>query len=76
MERELQNLLHNIAWIRREKGLSKKKMAKILGIGIRTLNKIENGEVPNRLGANSIINIYRAFGIPPKALFEQRIGME
>lgn len=75
MERELQNLLHNIVWIRHKNGITKKKMAKILGISMKSLNRIENGEMPSRLGASTVINIYRTFGIKPKTLFEQRMGL-
>ena len=43
-------------------------MSELLGIGIKSLNKIEKGEVPPRLSANVIFNIWRYFHIRPKDL--------
>ena len=47
--KENQVLLQNLAQLRRHYGLSKAKMAKILGIGIASWNTIENGILPKRL---------------------------
>ena len=44
--KEIEYFCHNIAFLRKSHGLSKKEMAKILGIGIWSLNKIERGELP------------------------------
>ena len=71
-EREEQNFLHNIAWLRKYYGLSKKRMAEVLGIGAGTLNKIENGEMPPRLGAGIFLRIYHNFGIRPSDLTVRR----
>ena len=72
-EREEQNFLHNIAWLRKHHGLSKKRMAEVLGVGVGSLNKIENGEMPSRLGVRVFLRIYAYFGIRPKDLTEQRL---
>ena len=72
-ERKEQNFLHNIAWLHKHHGLSKKRMAEVLGIGVGSLNKIENGEMPPRLGAGVFLRIYAYFGIRPKDLTEQRL---
>ncbi len=68
---ELDNVLDNIKWLRRNNNISKKQMAKILGIGLKTLNKIEDGEMPPRLGAGILCNISKHFGISSYKLFEQ-----
>ncbi len=56
-KREEENFLYNVLWLRKHYGFSKNKMAKILEIGIGSLNKIESGEMPPRLSAKTIINI-------------------
>ncbi len=61
--------MFNVVWLRKEYGLSKKKMAKILGISAGTLNKIEKGELPPRLSVEIVFNIYNYFGILPKNQF-------
>ncbi|MBO5323027.1 MAG: helix-turn-helix transcriptional regulator [Oscillospiraceae bacterium] len=61
--------LHNVAWLRRHYGISKKRMAKLLGIGLWSLNKIEKGEIPPRLDVSIIFAISRQFSIPPAELF-------
>ena len=72
-DREEQNFLHNIAWLRKQHGLSKKRMAELLGIGVGSLNKIENGEMPPCLGVRVFLRIYAYFGIRPKDLTEHRL---
>lgn len=70
---EIKNLANNIVRIRKEYGLSKKEMAKILGISIESLRKIEKGEIPLKMSVEVIFEIYDYFGITPKELFESRI---
>ena len=72
-DKEITNLLYNIKWLRKRDKLSKKQMARILGIGMVSMNKIEKGKVPYRLGANVIIAVYQHFGILPTVLFEKRL---
>ena len=76
MERDedIQVFLRNITLLRKSRGLSKKEMAKKLRIGVWSLNKIERGELPPRLGADVFLAVYRNFGIYPSALFDPRMG--
>lgn len=69
-------LLHNICWLRKRYGLSKREMAKRLGIGLWTLNKIEKGELPPRLHCDIIFAAHRNFGIPCDDLLDKRVGCE
>ena len=69
---EIENLLNNIAWLRKRHGFSKKKMAKLLGIGVGTLNQIERTELPPRLGTEVLFRIQEHFGIHPKDLLAER----
>lgn len=55
----------NIAWLRKHHGISKKRMAQIMGIGVASLNKIEQGELPPRISANIFFHIHRHFNITP-----------
>lgn len=71
---ELQNLIYNIAWLRREHRISKKEMALLLGVGMVNMNKIEKGEVPRRLGASSVIALCQRFGVLSSDLFAKKFG--
>ena len=70
---EFDTLLHNIRKLRKHNNLSKKQMASIMEVSIKTLNRIENGEMPPRLGANSIYNICVYFKVRSSTLFESHI---
>ena len=59
------NFVHNVTWLRESNGLSKKEMASILKIGMKTLERIENGELPKRLSVNIFFRIWKHFGIHP-----------
>ena len=59
----------NIKKLREKNGLSEKEMAKILGIGAISLEKIEQGIIPYRTGVKLIFNISQHFGIEPHKLF-------
>lgn len=72
-EQQIKIFLENIVYLRKHYGLSKKKMAKILQIGVGSLNKIERGELPERLGVDVILHMEDYFRIPAKDLF-QKIG--
>lgn len=68
-ENEIDNFLGNIAYLRKQNKLSKRKMAQMLGISVKCLNGIENGELPPNIGVNVIFNIEKNFGVSPKKLF-------
>lgn len=67
----IENFSKNVKAIRAKNNISKKEMAKILGIGIGSLSKIENGILPPKLEANILIKIYYKFGILPSKLFSK-----
>lgn len=68
-EREINNMIKNIIQIRKDYGLSKKQMAEIMGISVRSFNKIENGEIPPKMKVDVLFNIQDYFGITPPKLF-------
>lgn len=71
---EIHILSHNIAWLRKTHGLSKRKMAQIMGIGVGTLNALEGGSLPPRLGVSALYAIYDYFGIKPSVFLIQKLG--
>lgn len=60
---ERNNLSQNIIWLRNHYELSKRDMMKIMGIGAKTLDRIENGELPKRLKASALIRLCERFDI-------------
>ena len=70
---QFKNLCHNIVWLRRSHGLSRKKMSALLGIGLWSLTQLERGQIPPRLSIELIFEISRTFHIPPYRLFASRL---
>ncbi len=68
-QREIKNLSHNIKQLRHSHNLSKKSMAKIMGIGIGSLNKLESGILPPRADVQCLLNLNKHFGISISELF-------
>lgn len=66
--------LHNVIWLRKHYGLSKKEMAKKLGISVWMLNKIEKGELPPRLAIDVLFCIYKEFGVFMSDIVTVRLG--
>ncbi len=52
-----ENFTHNITYLRKTLGLSKSSMAKLLHISVKSLDKIERGEVPENLSADILMSI-------------------
>ena len=57
-------LTENIKNIRLYYGISKKKMAQLLGIGVKSLRRIKMGDIPPRLSVEILFKIKKHFGIP------------
>ena len=70
IEKEMLIFCENVREIRLKNNLSKKEMAKILGIGVGSLNLIEKGIIPERLSAEVIVNICINFKVSASSLFE------
>ena len=71
---QLENFLYNIAFLRKYYGYPKTKMSKILGIGTKTLSKIESGILPPRLDAKVFLKTKIHFGISVNIMFLKRIS--
>ena len=71
-ENDIRIFCENIRNLRNEEKLSKTRMAKILGISIKTLTQIENGIVPNRVTCRLLFRIYDNFKILPSEIMTKR----
>lgn len=67
-DRELDIFMKNIVWLRKKNELTKKEMAKILGISVCSLNKIEKGVFPPRTKVDIVVAIHCRFGIGPSEM--------
>lgn len=61
--------LDNIMFLRKENGISLKKMAQIMKISVNTLRKIEFGVLPKRLNAEVLLLLSDYFDISIDGLF-------
>ena len=66
--------LYNVIWLRKHYGLSKKEMAKKLGISVWMLNKIERGELPPNLKIDVLFCIRKEFGVFMLDVLSVRLG--
>ena len=73
IEQEKNIFCENIKQLRLRNRLSKKEMAKILNVGIKTINVIESGTIPKRLTVKILIIIQDRFSITPSSLFSSLI---
>lgn len=69
-----ENFCDNVIWLRKQYGISKRRMAELMGVGIWTLNKIERGEVPPRADVSIFWNIHKRFGISPAEQLCGKLG--
>lgn len=65
---------HNIRWLRRRYGLSRRKMAQVLEIGRWSLDKLERGEIPPRMTVDILFAVQKNFGVSPSDQLSQRLG--
>ena len=56
-EEEIKQLCANIRYLRERAGLSKTRMAKIMGVTTATLTKIEEGTLPRRTGVKVLLRL-------------------
>ena len=68
-----ENLSYNVIWLRERHNLSKREMAKIMGIGVDMLNRIEGGELPRRLKASAVLNLSEYFQISTDEILHSKL---
>ncbi|MBE6536923.1 MAG: helix-turn-helix transcriptional regulator [Ruminococcaceae bacterium] len=62
-EMQINSFCKNISALRARYRISKKEMAKILGIGIGSLNKLEKGIIPTRMSCTVLFRVGKFFDI-------------
>ena len=67
------NFSHNIRFLRQQHNLSQKDMARILGMGVGMLRRIEHGEMPRRCHAGHLLALSEHFGVATHAVLFQRL---
>ena len=73
-KREIENFMYNIAWLRRQNKLSKRKMAELLKVSVQSLNKIESGNMPMGISMNVFFLVQKHFGVHPADQLRKRLG--
>lgn len=71
---ESRQLCANIRYLRERAGLSKTRMAKIMGVTTATLTKIEEGTLPRRTGVKVLLRLSDRFGIRLNCFFLPGLG--
>lgn len=67
-------LMYNLTWLRKTHGISKKRMATMLNIGIGSLNRIECGEFPPNLKVDVLLLACKHFHTCPNVLMNQKLN--
>ena len=66
MDDSIKNFMQNITDLRKQNGLSKRQMAKLLGVSVRTITRLEKGELPPNLSIKTVFRIQTHFGVAAK----------
>ena len=73
LNKEFQNICHNIRWLRAHHGLSRSAMARKLHITVKSLDLLEAGVIPQRIRIDFLFFAQQAFNIPVKNLVMCRL---
>ena len=73
---EISILCENVKRLRKRENLSKKEMARLMGIGVRSITMLENGVLPIRMKANALWYLKWRFGITIEELLSKIIEIE
>lgn len=73
---QVENFMYNLTFLRKKFGISKRKMAELLQVDLRTLTKIENGIVPGRTMVRLLFEIEDRLYIPCGRLLRERLDEE
>ena len=65
--------MENVTWLRKTHGLSKTEMAKLLHISVKSLNRMEQGEMPPGTSAKILFRIQDIFDIHPAELLCRKL---
>ena len=73
---EIEIFCNNVKWLRMHHKLSKNQMARIMKISVRSLNKLEQGDIPWGIGVNAILYTGIYFGVKPAKLLTERLPFD
>ncbi|MBQ9745279.1 MAG: helix-turn-helix transcriptional regulator [Clostridia bacterium] len=73
---EISILCENVKRLRKREKLSKKEMARIMGVGVRSITMLENGVMPVRMKADVLGRLKWRFGVTIEELFSKIIETE
>lgn len=69
----IENLMHNISYLRKRHGLSQRRMAVMLGVGPGTIRRLERGIWTPTLPAAILLYAMYNFGVKPNDLLYRRL---
>ena len=72
--KEFDYFCENIRFLRKSEKLSQAEMARIMKTSVKTLSRIERGELPPKTSTRIIFNLSAHFHIHPKFLFIKNLG--
>ena len=75
-DKGLENFMHNAAWFRKCKGLSKSEMASLLHTSVQCINEIESGIIPKELSIYAISALAEGFKVNSAILLLARLDKE
>lgn len=58
----------NVSYLRQFNSLSRTAMARIMGLTVKTLDRIKEGDIPQRTNIKALYNLHRYFGLSPQDL--------
>ena len=70
---EISIFCENVKRLRKREKMSKKEMARIMHIGVRSITTLENGTIPVRMKYDVILRLKCHFGITVEDLFTKII---
>ena len=71
---DIKTFLHNVAWLRKQHGLSKKVIATLLNISVKDVKQIERGIIPPDMSVAVVFQIHKHFGVRPEDQFQWWLG--
>ena len=72
-DKEIETMLHNLIWLKKDNNFSKKDIAKLLEINVADWEQIEQSVLPKNLKVNIFYIILENFGIHPSDLMYKEL---
>ena len=69
---ELLNLCNNIKKLMADNNISDTKMMKIMHISLKTLKRIKNGEVPDKMTSLTLFYLHWYFNVNISSMFKEK----